>query len=144
MDMANRAKTLKKYQQIDRWDLFFICNRNQLSKNLSMLSGDNNIIMALFRIEEGCRTRTHRLILSMMLLSGILCMAISSATADQLSDRSVIVNVMIDCELSPSSHNWTVQEEKAKELDSFTDMLEIMDSRNLNTSLFFSVSLETY
>ena len=99
--------------------------------------------MALFRIEEGCRTRTHRLILSMMLLSGILCMAISSATADQLSDRSVIVNVMIDCELSPSSHNWTVQEEKAKELDSFTDMLEIMDSRNLNTSLFFTGEFAT-
>jgi hypothetical protein len=95
-------------------------------------------MMALLKIKEGRRKRVHHLILSTMLLFGVSSIAISFATADQLSDQPVIVNVMIDCELSPTSHNWTVQEEKAKELDSFTNMLDIMDSRNLNTTLFFT------
>ena len=78
---------------------------------------------------EECRKITVRhFILPAMLLLSILCTTV--ATADRVEDPSVIVNVMIDCELNPTSHNLTSQEEKALELDSFTKMLDIMDSKN--------------
>jgi peptidoglycan/xylan/chitin deacetylase (PgdA/CDA1 family) len=95
------------------------------------------MMMPLRRVERHKITACH-FILSAMLLFGILCIIFAIANADQIEDRSVIVNVMIDCELNPTPHNWTIQEEKAQELDSFTKMLNIMDSRKLNTSIFFT------
>jgi len=86
---------------------------------------------------EECRKMTVcHFILPAMLLLSILCTTV--ATADRVEDPSVIVNVMIDCELNPTSHNLTSQEEKALELDSFTKMLDIMDSRKLNSTIFFT------
>lgn len=60
------------------------------------------------------------------------------AKIDQASNRSVVVNIMIDAELSPFAQNLTAQEEEFVELSSLVEMLEIIDSRGINATVYFT------
>ena len=60
------------------------------------------------------------------------------AKIDQASNRSVVVNIMIDAELSPFAQNLTAQEEEFVELSSLVEMLEIIDSRGINATIYFT------
>ena len=54
------------------------------------------------------------------------------------SNRPVVVNIMIDAELSLSARNLTPQEEAFVELSSLVEMLEDIDSKSINTAIYFT------
>ncbi|MGD0954458.1 MAG: polysaccharide deacetylase family protein [Methanotrichaceae archaeon] len=56
----------------------------------------------------------------------------------QASNRPVVVNIMIDAELSPSAQNLTPQEEAFVELSSLVEMLENIDSKGIKTTVYFT------
>ena len=58
------------------------------------------------------------------------------AKIDQASNRSVVVNIMIDAELSPFAQNLTAQEEEFVELSSLVEMLENIDSKGINATVY--------
>ena len=64
------------------------------------------------------------------------------AKIDQASNRSVVVNIMIDAELSPFAQNLTAQEEEFVELSSLVEMLENIDSRCINATVYYIGSAE--
>jgi peptidoglycan/xylan/chitin deacetylase (PgdA/CDA1 family) len=60
------------------------------------------------------------------------------AATSQASSHPVVVNIMIDGEISPSAQNLTPEKEKALELDSLVEMLEYIDSKGINTTVYFT------
>ncbi len=72
----------------------------------------------------------------------ILCIIsiafLSLAATGQASNRPVVVNIMIDAELSPTAQNLTPQEEEFLELGSLVEMLEDIDSKDINTTVYFT------
>lgn len=69
----------------------------------------------------------------------IICIVFLSLPAiGQASNRPVVVNIMIDAELSPSAQNLTPQEEEFIELSSLVEMLEDIDSKGINTTVYFT------
>lgn len=69
----------------------------------------------------------------------IICIAsLSLAAIGQATNRPVVVNIMIDAELSPTAQNLTPQEEEFLELNSLVEMLEDIDSKDINTTVYFT------
>lgn len=69
----------------------------------------------------------------------IICIVfLSLAATSQASSRPVVVNIMIDGEISPSAHNLTPEKEKALELTSLVELLEYIDSKGINTTVYFT------
>ncbi len=60
------------------------------------------------------------------------------AKINQASNRSVVVNIMIDGEQSPIAQNLSPQEEVSLELSSLVKMLEDIDSRGINATVYFT------
>jgi peptidoglycan/xylan/chitin deacetylase (PgdA/CDA1 family) len=70
---------------------------------------------------------------------GIICIVFLSLSAmGQATNRPVVVNIMIDAELRPSAQNLTPQEEEFVELSSLVEMLEDIDSKGINTTVYFT------
>jgi peptidoglycan/xylan/chitin deacetylase (PgdA/CDA1 family) len=74
--------------------------------------------------------------LSILCLIGIVLLSL--AAIGQASNRPVVVNIMIDAEISPSAQNLTPEEEEAVELSSLVEMLEDLDSKGINTTVYFT------
>lgn len=69
----------------------------------------------------------------------IICIVfLSLAAIGQATNRPVVVNIMIDAELRPSAQNLTPQEEEFIELSSLVEMLEDIDSKGINTTVYFT------
>jgi peptidoglycan/xylan/chitin deacetylase (PgdA/CDA1 family) len=68
----------------------------------------------------------------------IICVFLSLAAIGQATNRPVVVNIMIDAELRPSVQNLTPQEEESLELSSLVEMLEDIDSKGINTTVYFT------
>jgi peptidoglycan/xylan/chitin deacetylase (PgdA/CDA1 family) len=70
---------------------------------------------------------------------GIFCIVFLSLSAiGQATNRPVVVNIMIDAELRPSAKNLTPQVEVFVELNSLVEMLENIDSKGINTTVYFT------
>jgi len=69
----------------------------------------------------------------------IICIVFPSlAATSQASSHPIVVNIMIDGELSPHAENLTPENEKAIELNSLAEMLEYIDSKGINTTVYFT------
>lgn len=69
----------------------------------------------------------------------IICIVFFSlAEIGQATNRPVVVNIMIDAELSPTAQNLTPQEEESLELNSLVEMLTDIDSNGINTTVYFT------
>jgi peptidoglycan/xylan/chitin deacetylase (PgdA/CDA1 family) len=62
----------------------------------------------------------------------------SLAVAGQASSHPVVVNIMIDAEISPFAQNLTPAAEESLELSYLAEMLDYMDSKNINTTVYFT------
>jgi len=79
------------------------------------------------------------MLLKQMSILCIICIVfLSLAATSQASSHPVVVNIMIDGEISPSAQNLTPEKEKALELDSLVEMLEYIDSKGINTTVYFT------
>lgn len=69
----------------------------------------------------------------------MICIAaVSFAAMEQSPERPVVVNIMIDAELSPFAQNVSSGEKVDAELGSLLRMLDEIDSRGLNTTVYFT------
>jgi peptidoglycan/xylan/chitin deacetylase (PgdA/CDA1 family) len=72
-------------------------------------------------------------------ISFMICIvAISFAAMGQSPGRPMVVNIMIDAELSPFAQNASSQEKENAEIGSLLKMLDEIDSRGLNTTVYFT------
>jgi hypothetical protein len=72
-------------------------------------------------------------------ISFMICIAATSLVAmGQSPESPVVVNIMIDAELSPFAQNASYQEIENAELSSLLKMLNEIDSRGLNTTVYFT------
>jgi peptidoglycan/xylan/chitin deacetylase (PgdA/CDA1 family) len=74
--------------------------------------------------------------LSKLCIIGVVLLSL--AAIGQSTDRTVVVNIMIDAEISPSSQNLTLEEEASLELSSLVEMLKDIDSKGINTTVYFT------
>ncbi len=69
----------------------------------------------------------------------MICIAaVSFAAMEESPERPVVVNIMIDAELSPFAENASSEERENAELGSLLKMLDEIDSRGLNTTVYFT------
>lgn len=72
----------------------------------------------------------------------ILCLitivSLSLAVTCQASSRPVVVSIMIDAEISPFMQNLTPEVEESLELGSLVEMLDYVDSKDINTTVYFT------
>jgi peptidoglycan/xylan/chitin deacetylase (PgdA/CDA1 family) len=69
----------------------------------------------------------------------IICIVLLSLAATGLaSSRPVVVNIMIDAEISSSAQNLTPEEQESLEISPLVEMLEYIDSSGINTTVYFT------
>jgi hypothetical protein len=72
-----------------------------------------------------------------LLLSGIVILAfLTISSTAQVPADPVVVNIMVDAELSPRHQNMTADEREQVELTALREMLKEIDLRGINTTLY--------
>jgi len=79
------------------------------------------------------------MLLKQMSILCIICIVFLSLAATGLAlSRPVVVNIMIDAEISSSAQNLTPEEQESLEISPLVEMLEYIDSKGINTTVYFT------